>query len=67
MARLDLKRIAKARERIGAAERELVLAIVAAHESGETFHDIGLEAGLSRQRVHEIFKAELERRDREGE
>lgn len=56
-----------ARERIGAAERELVLALVAAYESGETFHDIGLEAGLSRQRAHEIVKAELARRDQKSE
>jgi hypothetical protein len=67
VARSDLKRVAKARARIDAAERELVLAIVAAHLSGETFHDIGLEAGLSRQRAHEIFKAELRRREQEGE
>jgi hypothetical protein len=67
VAQSDLRRVRRARERLGVAERDLVLAIVAAHESGETFHDIGLEAGLSRQRAHEIFKAELRRRDEESE
>jgi hypothetical protein len=66
VARSDLKRVAKARTRIVAAERELVQALVAAHESGETYRDIGLEAGLSHQRVHEIVTAELARREREG-
>lgn len=66
MAKSDLRRVRRARQRIGAAEQELVAAMVAAHESGEAYRDIGKEAGLSHQRVHEIVTAELARRDREG-
>lgn len=66
MAKKDLKRVRDARQRISGAERELVLALVAAHESGETYRDIGLEAGLSHQRVHEIVRAEQQRRELEG-
>ena len=52
----------KARAQITTAEAELVAAMVAAHESGETYRDIAEEAGLSHQRVWEIVAAELARR-----
>jgi len=61
----DLKRVRQARARITAAEQELVAAMVAAHESGETYRDIAEEAGLSHQRVWEIVTAELLRREQE--
>jgi hypothetical protein len=61
-----LRDVRQARARKDAAERELVVAMVAAHESGETFRDIGEEAGLSHQRVHELVRSEQRRRDQEG-
>ena len=54
MAQSDLRRVRRAREKLEAAERELVLAIKAAHRSGESYRDIGKWAKLSHQRIAQI-------------
>lgn len=55
MAQRDLRRIERAARKVDEARRELRAAIVQARESGETFEDIGRAAGLSRQRVQQIY------------
>jgi hypothetical protein len=62
MARADLTKVRQARAKRDESERALLLAMVAASDSGETFRDIAEVAGLSHQRVHELVKAERARR-----
>ena len=54
MARIDLRRVAKARRKLEAAIVERDEAIRAACASGETQRDVAKVAGLSQQRVAQI-------------
>jgi len=54
MARVDLRRVAKARRRLEAALKERDDAILAAVASGETYRDVARIAGLSFQRIAQI-------------
>ena len=65
MAQSDLKNVAKALAKLRAAEREFRLMILRAHESGETYRDIGQRAGLSHQRINDIVRDEKRRRAEE--
>jgi len=58
MARRDMDRVSKARERLRQAQEELRAAIVAAVESGETYRDVAKSAGLSHQRVAQIVRGQ---------
>ena len=56
MARIDLRRVAKARRKLEAATAERDSMIYAAYLSGETQRDIAKVAGLSQQRVSQIVE-----------
>jgi DNA-directed RNA polymerase specialized sigma24 family protein len=64
MAQEDLRNVARARARITKAEDLLDRAMLRAHESGESFRDIGKVAGMSHQKVSDRLEA-LRKRDRE--
>ena len=66
MARRHLEAVTAAAAAIKKAEARLLAAMVAAHESGETFRDIGKAAGLSHQRVWQRVSAEQEKHDEPG-
>lgn len=54
MARVDLRRVAKARRQLENAVKERDDAIRAAVASGETYRDVARMAGVSYQRVAQI-------------
>ena len=54
MAKADLRRVARATEKLAASRAELEAAIRAAHASGETYRDIAEACGMSHQRVWQI-------------
>lgn len=56
VAQRHLKKVRKARAKRDAADREFHAAIVEAHQSGETFRDIGEWAGMSHQQIHNIVR-----------
>jgi len=55
VAKRDLKRVERAARQVDQAREELRDAIALARQAGETFEDIGHAAGMSRQRVQQIF------------
>ena len=55
MARVDLRRVQRAAQRVRECRDELEAAIEAASASGETYRDIALAAGMSHQRVGQII------------
>jgi len=68
MARRHLKRVVDMAARLARAEADLRLAILEAHESGESVRDIEEYSGISRGRVHRLLQEALaERRQRERE
>ena len=58
MARVDLRRVARARRQLEQAIKERDDAIRAAVASGETYRDVARMAGLSHQRVAQIVARE---------
>ncbi len=56
MAKADLRRVARAAQRVRESRDELEAAIVAASASGESYRDIAEAAGMSHQRVGQIVK-----------
>jgi len=56
MAQADLRRIERASERLERSREELLVAILNARDSGESFRDIARAAGMSHQRVHQIVR-----------
>lgn len=56
MARADLRRVAKACDRVEKARAELAAAILAAVASGETYRDVARFARMSHQRVAQIVQ-----------
>jgi DNA-directed RNA polymerase sigma subunit (sigma70/sigma32) len=54
MAQSDLRRVERAAQKATKARAELRQAIKLAHESGETYADIGASAGLSAERARQI-------------
>lgn len=54
MAQSDLRRVERAARNAAKARDELRVAILLAHDAGETMSDIARAAGLSRQRVSQI-------------
>ena len=56
MTQADLRRIERASERLERSREELLVAILNARDSGESFRDIARAAGMSHQRVHQIVR-----------
>ena len=56
MAQKHLRAVRTAAGGVDKAREKLRLAIVAAHESGESIRDIAAFAGLSPSRVHELLR-----------
>lgn len=54
VSQADLKRVARAAEKVARDQEALKQAILMARASGETLADIGRSAGLTAQRVHQI-------------
>lgn len=54
VAMADLRRVARAVERLDSAREEFVAAVMAARASGETLRDIAQFAGVSHQRIAQI-------------
>lgn len=55
MAQSDLRRVERAARKAAASRDELRVAILLAHDAGETQLDISRAAGLSRARVGQII------------
>lgn len=51
---MNARAVAKARERVGMAERALTATILRAIEEGTPVADIAVAAGLTRQRIYQI-------------
>ena len=58
MARRDLARVAKAKQKVVQAQAELRASIIAAVESGETYRAVAAQAGISHQRVAQIVRGQ---------
>jgi hypothetical protein len=56
MARRDLDMVELKAQRLETARVELILAILKARESGETYRDIGKAAGLSHARIVQLVQ-----------
>ena len=56
VAQVDLRRVARAAQKVDSTRAELREAILAARKSGETFSDIGKAAGLTHGRIVQIVK-----------
>lgn len=56
MAQKHLRKVKQAAGEISAARRRFELAVMEAHESGETYRDIAQWAGVSHQTIHQIVK-----------
>ncbi len=54
MSQTDLRRVERAARKVARDREELRVAILLAHDAGETMADIGSAAGLTRQRVSQI-------------
>ena len=58
VAQKHLREVERLARTAADARAAFVAALVAAHESGETFSDIARAAGITRQRVAQIVAAE---------
>ncbi len=56
VARADLRRVERARQKLEDGRVELTVAIIVAWRSGESYADIGRAAQMSKQRVGQIIK-----------
>jgi DNA-directed RNA polymerase sigma subunit (sigma70/sigma32) len=56
VAQGDLRRVERAASNAAKSREELRIAITLARSAGETLHDIGRAAGLSRQRIAQILR-----------
>jgi hypothetical protein len=56
MAQGDLRRVERAAANAAKSREELRVAITLARAAGETLHDIGRAAGLSRQRIAQVLR-----------
>jgi predicted transcriptional regulator len=54
VARADLNRVTKTTEELKACRKKQRDAMIAAVRAGETYEDIGVAAGITRQRAHQI-------------
>jgi hypothetical protein len=66
MARKHLDAVRKATVAVERARQQLRMAIWEAVQSGESYRDIGEQAGISHVRVGELYHEERRRREQEG-